>query len=94
VDNGLSPTRKAEWKATTTTIACVSAPLVVSVVDLLTFRQAGVGADVLGFLGAVVSLASDLPSLGSRITLRRIMVIGGAVCMFYWAILYFIGFIT
>jgi len=87
-----SPARKPAWQETATAIACVSSPLLLSVLDLLTFRQAGVIADALGILGAVITIACELPALRARVNLRRTMVTVGAACMLYWLILYFIVF--
>jgi hypothetical protein len=64
---------------------------VLSVVDLLLYRFAGTVADVLGFLGAVMVLASTLPALRARINLRRSIIIVGAASVLYWMILYLIG---
>jgi hypothetical protein len=62
------------------------------VADLLTFRFAGVLANVSGFLGAVTIFASELPAVRARSKLRFIITVAGAVCTLYWFVLYSTGF--
>jgi len=88
MDNALSPARKASWEETATVIAGVSAPLFMSVADLVTLRQAGVVADILGFLGGVLIVACVLPPLRTRNTFRRAILVVGTACVLYWVVSY------